>query len=106
MAEICDTCINEEVCSLWRQVEDQDASYFQLDGCCKYFREAAARWIPVTERLPEDDEHVLCCTVTKTGRKNVVIGYWMDGMWRCGMNSNVIAWMPLPEPPGEEEDGE
>ena len=56
-----------------------------------------AEWIPVSERLPETEDHVLCCTETKDGRKNVVIGYYMDG-WRCGMNSNVIAWMHLPNP--------
>lgn len=30
-------------------------------------------------------------------------GYYADGMWRCGMNSNVIAWMELPAPPEEEQ---
>ena len=59
----------------------------------------ASPWISVEERLPETDEHVLCCTRTKKGTANVVIGYWMDGMWRCGMNSNVTHWMPLPEVP-------
>ncbi len=51
--------------------------------------------------LPETDDHVLCCTQTKSGLKNIVIGYYMDGLWRCGMNSNVIAWQPLPTPPEE-----
>lgn len=61
-------------------------------------------WIPVSERLPETDDKVMCCTETKKGNKNIVIGYYMDGAWRCGMNSNVIAWMPLPEPyKGESE---
>jgi len=58
-----------------------------------------ATWISVTDWLPENDDHVLCCTLTKAGRRNVVIGYYMDGAWRCGMNSNVTHWMPLPEPP-------
>lgn len=60
-------------------------------------------WISVTERLPENDDHVLCCTRTKAGRQNLIIGYYMDGLWRCGMNSNVTHWMPLPEPPKEAE---
>ena len=60
-------------------------------------------WIPVEERVPETVEHVLCCTVTKAGRKNIVMGYWDpdDERWVCGMNSNVRWWMPLPEPPKE-----
>ena len=58
-------------------------------------------WISAEERLPETDDHVLCCTRTKKGTANVVVGYYMDGLWRCGMNSNVTHWMPLPEPPEE-----
>ena len=58
-------------------------------------------WISVKDRLPGTDDHVLCCTQTKAGRQNVVIGYYMDGAWRCGMNSNVTHWMPLPEAPKE-----
>ena len=62
-------------------------------------------WIRVEEQLPKDINHVLCCTVTKAGRKNVIIGYWDpdDERWCCGMNTNVRWWMPLPEPPKEED---
>lgn len=56
-------------------------------------------WINADYVVPANDDHVLCCTRTKAGRQNVVIGYYMDGMWRCGMNSNVTHWMPLPEVP-------
>ena len=56
------------------------------------------RWIPVTEKLPEDENKVLCCTVTKKGLKNLVIGYYSPERkcWVCGMNSNVVAWRILP----------
>ena len=54
------------------------------------------RWRPVTEELPDNTEKVLCCTENKKGQKNLIIGYYMDGMWRVGMNSNVIAWRMLP----------
>ena len=53
-------------------------------------------WVPVEITLPPYEEKVLCCTQNKKGRKNLVIGYYMDGMWRIGMNSNVIAWRMLP----------
>ena len=60
-------------------------------------------WIMTKDRLPEDDRKVLCCTVTKKGAKNLVIGYhYSDSIgtgWATGMNSNVIAWMELPDPP-------
>lgn len=54
------------------------------------------RWRPVTEDLPENEDKVLCCTVTKKGLKNLVIGYYSNGRWCCGMNSNVVAWRILP----------
>lgn len=63
------------------------------------------RWIPCSERVPETEDKVLCQTVTKKGISNFVIGYYMkeSNYWACGMNSNVIAWMPLPEPYKEEQ---
>lgn len=60
------------------------------------------RWIPCRDRLPEDDVKVLCQTMTKKGLANFVIGYHYSNGWACGMNRNVIAWMPLPEPYKEE----
>ena len=53
-------------------------------------------WVPVEVTLPPDEDRVLCCTQNKKGQKNLIIGYYMDGMWRVGMNSNVIAWRFLP----------
>ena len=60
-------------------------------------------WIPCDERLPDDDTKVLCQTITKKGIINFVIGYHADDRWCCGMNSNVVAWLPLPEPYKPEE---
>ena len=61
--------------------------------------EPQPQWIPCSERLPEASDKVLCCTATKKGQKNIVIGYYIADKeyWACGMNSNVIAWMPLPD---------
>lgn len=56
-------------------------------------------WIPSRSGLPEPDERVLCSTVTKKGVKNLVIGYHDGTRWCCGMNSNVVYWMPLPDLP-------
>lgn len=58
---------------------------------------ASSNWISVKDRLPENDDKVLCCTRTAKGIQNIIIGYYMGGMWRCGMNNNVTHWMPLPE---------
>ena len=62
-------------------------------------------WIPVTTDLPPEGEYVLCTTTTKKGLRQVVKGYYADSRWCCGMNSNVVAWMPMPEPwKGEADD--
>lgn len=62
-------------------------------------QERGHKWIRAEDHLPETEDHVLCFTRTKSGQKNVVRGYYMDGQWRCGMNSNVTHWMPMPAPP-------
>lgn len=95
METSCKTCIHEEVCSLWRREECQDASCFQLDGC-DYYREAAAKWIPVTERLPEKHEWVLVCSRLVKMRTDFISN---DGHWYA--TPDVTHWMPLPEPPKE-----
>lgn len=61
------------------------------------------RWIPVTERLPEDDTVVLVCG--KNGGVYTAIHNnsktWIRGWWKMNSKNhhcNPIAWMPLPEP--------
>ena len=63
-------------------------------------------WVPVEVTLPPDEDRVLCCTQNKKGQKNLIIGYYMNGMWRVGMNSNVIAWRFLPPAYGEVDKSE
>lgn len=65
--------------------------------------ESKPRWISCSERLPREEDKVLCCTQTKSRSKNIVLGYYADGKWRCGMNRNVVAWMVLPEAYSEED---
>lgn len=67
----------------------------------KLWPDDKAGWISVKTRLPETDDHVLCCTQNKKGVRTVVRGFYMDG-WHCGMNTNVTHWMPMPAPPEEE----
>lgn len=84
------------------------------DRCARYAEEIAVlqereKWVPVTERLPEDGDVVLCWyEYFRFGEYNRMyqtygIGYYIDGMWggdvSNGQNIKVLAWMPLPDGP-------
>lgn len=61
----------------------------------------ATRWIPMTEKLPEEFEDVLCCT--DEGAIIIACCYYYDNGdydfdgYECDIDGNVVAWMPLPE---------
>lgn len=80
------------------------------------------KWTPVTERLPDlelvevraEDMDLFPCLVVKAApqapKKRFVTKAWYDGngfmdtdcIW---VTKSVTHWMPLPEPPKEEDDG-
>lgn len=55
------------------------------------------RWIPVSERLPEDDTTVLVSCKTRRGTTFVRAGYCTNGSWYLNCEG-VKAWKPFPEP--------
>ena len=73
-------------------------------------------WIPVSERLPEEDGQYLITVKYKpeADYENIYAehGEWIDGRWdmfcfgHCGEVEGIIAWMPLPEPYKAEGSGE
>lgn len=61
--------------------------------------EAADDWIPVEERLPEDERMVLVTYMTKSGIPSVDRARFDGKYWRgSGFMGRVIAWRPLPKP--------
>lgn len=62
--------------------------------------EVTPKWIPCSERLPDDDR----TKVVTLANGNAEAGYYSNGDWWCVgdsislENPTVIAWMPLPEP--------
>ena len=67
---------------------------------------SADRWIPCSERLPKDWEHVLVCT-TVTYTTPIFVDWYVDeiGSW-ANEGDSVIAWMPLPKPwKGADDEG-
>lgn len=62
--------------------------------------EAAPRWIPTTERLPDVGVYVLVCTKQKSGQIIERIGVYSGtsyGWSTGGATRDVVAWMPLPK---------
>lgn len=65
-------------------------------------------WIPVSERLPEENGQYLITVKYKPEEdyENIYAehGEWADGRWdmfcfgHCGEVEGIVAWMPLPEP--------
>ena len=91
---------------------------FDIDKMMKGFIDTATKqglfvekWIPVSERLPEDGQEILFST--RTGR--VYSGKYHDdnsaNQWysyrdKCNAWNNVVtAWMPLPKPYKTESEG-
>ena len=64
------------------------------------------QWIPVSERLPENEQWVLCIMGNKDfGEFRVFQWSYIDWEWNDGnewfAEEDVTHWMPRPEPPKE-----
>lgn len=70
----------------------------------EYFQQAIkaleqTRWIPISERLPEQYKEVIVTDIETTD--TYLSQYIGNGHWECDnglFNNRIIAWMPLPEP--------
>ena len=66
-------------------------------------RARVQEWIPVTERLPEDDSDVLAyLSIGEEGRiypANYAKGVWFDCIFNAPVTESTTHWMPMPERP-------
>lgn len=64
--------------------------------------EAQQRWVPVSERLPDNWESVLTIDISKSTQDVVTAFYNPEiSLWSTHFSCDlwVTHWMPLPEPP-------
>jgi len=102
------------VCKLYT---DEHFTSFCVDGPCpneEPITEDEApdvkhgRWVPVSERLPEDNSDILVTYVEKDEKRIAPVNYgcgtWFDCLFNKVLDQvGVLAWMPLPEPYKEGE---
>ena len=106
----------EELRKAVLRLEDESGIYDELPTFYIY----PTKWIPVTERCPENQRPVLVYVPPYTDEEEEYIEYVgmayytssMRGGYWCGTDGNVygaigmihepMAWMPLPEPPERE----
>lgn len=76
--------------------------YPEYEDCISYAiekLEQEPRWIPVSERLPEDNKYYLVTIELTFSRSNRYVDIQNAGGWdslrKCG--HEVLAWMPLPK---------
>ena len=98
----------------------RDGARFEWDiedhGLCMHpYPPAQQRWIPVSERLPEDEDdgETVLAIVSGKPHKNITLchalmtaGYfpgegWVVNEYPEWENPTITHWMPLPEPPEE-----
>lgn len=96
-----------EVCRL--RLEAADSFSKQIIDLENKVREleAAARWIPVGERLPGNDGVHCDLVLMYMDDHNIREGYYDDGNWYFTLLASPITrtvthWMPLPQPPESE----
>lgn len=68
-----------------------------VNEASELLRKRIRRWIPCSDRLPEEQVNVLFCDVDE----DIYVGIRYRGRWWAGEDDpikNVVAWMPLPDP--------
>lgn len=107
----CEDCISKQALQEW--IKDKSfgdivvASEHNFD-CLPPVKPQEPKWIPCSERLPEEGKDVLACFYTGEGNYKMMVSRRSDyNYWSgVGRTADMVAWMPLPAPykPQESED--
>ena len=107
----CDGCAYDDVlgCST-AQAYDTLAYIERLEVALKYEQVARTvlledmlKWISVKERLPEKSGKYIVCTRKKAVYCTAFRFFHGKGYFATDTNTHITHWMPLPEPPEEED---
>ena len=87
---------------LYAYAADEYGDYFYEHGdavceAVECIMREQPRWISVEDRLPDNEDTVLCVTKNKRPFVCRYDHYWKH--WRVSGSVKVTHWMPLPEPP-------
>lgn len=106
MADISDLISREEAAKRLEALAEKKKGSFSgeaFEFAAKVVRgvPAAVRWIPVTERLPEEYTTILVCGEdgVEPGNFSSKSGFWTCDAYEADLIMGVTHWMPLPEPP-------
>lgn len=79
----------------------------KLSKYCRGCKCSTCRWVPVSERLPEKDgKYLVVVAGDKIEEPYVLTWYFFDGHFEAFVyfpTRYITHWMPLPEPPKEEQ---
>lgn len=79
-----------------KALEAQDATDTNVGSTIS--RQPEPHWIPVSERLPDKEgNYLITAQPTYNHAKDIRIAHW-SSRWVGYVKSEIIAWMPLPEP--------
>lgn len=96
------TCYDTETISM--DNGDEYINYSDAVGGIEHLPSAQPeqRWIPVTEKLPEEGSYLVWMPFAPP-KHRVTVAEYCDGYWN--IKTPISAWMPLPEPrKGETDD--